>query len=137
MAKSPAYRRMGKEISYFLFVLALLCQLAIPFTQALAALSAGAVDSSGRTIVLCTSSGLIAQSINDHKPGETAPYSAPCEFCQVCQLAVSGASHPLLFKPFSFITLEAAAPPAFEFKSAGKPAAYHIHRPVRAPPVSV
>jgi len=98
-----------KKAPGFLFGLALLLQLLMPFTHAFAGAIAG---DGGDTVVICTPAGFVSVtlaadgSLAEHPTLPVQP--APCEFCQVCQTSGLGATAFLGSEPVEFAPTQIA-----------------------------
>lgn len=137
MKQAPNHRRThNKPFTLFVFTLALVCQLFMPFTQALATLTMDETGDNSRSIVFCTPLGLTVVSINAdaENPIPLSTLPKACEFCQICELNTEGVGINKTTIAYSFI-----APTSFilrpEHFSAGlKQAASSRQFPARAPP---
>lgn len=92
MSQTQSSQRRLRRMPTFVFGLAVLFQLLIPFTQAIASATLGGNDD---TVIICTPAGFVSVSISEdgatsERPGQPLQ-SAPCEFCQLCQLGGNGA----------------------------------------------
>ena len=137
---TPAQRpTRTRPLAVYVFVLALLCQLAMPFTHALAALSNPDADAAIESIVVCTPNGLITQRINLNTNQPVLPVAFPkaCEFCHMCPLGSHVIGPLTALQTFAFLP---SAPVTFKHIDTSahhKQAFFNDHHPARAPPVLI